>query len=237
MRRARSALTTGARRGVILLVVLCMLTLLALLGLALVLYADSSRRSARLHLEAQRRPDVEPELLLAYFLGQLLFDAPDEEHGVYSALRGHSLARNMYGMDYLIRADGSIPRAAGELVDAAGNVLNGVPFNGSGRRQDPRLPFAGVPDGSPARDDANLVNYTYFPADRFLRDPERRGWRAGLRPAGGADNRRPFAGGFNAPHTYPDLNSLFLAAVKADGAVLLPSYHRPWTGFGSLAPD
>src|SRR5262249_308342 len=38
----------------------------------------------------------------------------------------------------------------------------------------------------------------------------------------------PFAGGFNAPYTYPDLNSAFLAAVRADGTVLLPSFHRPW---------
>src|SRR5205085_3166873 len=30
------------------------------------------------------------------------------------------------------------------------------------------------------------------------------------------------------PYTYPDLNSTFLAAVRGDGAVLLPSFHRPW---------
>src|SRR5262249_45266654 len=45
----------------------------------------------------------------------------------------------------------------------------------------------------------------------------------------------PFTGGFNAPYTYPDLNNLYLGAVKADGTVLLPSFHRPWL-FGSNDP-
>src|SRR5262249_21771280 len=86
-------------------------------------------------------------------------------------------------------------------------------------------------------EDKYLINYTFFrddprlqPSQRFLRDPERLGYRADLAAAPG-----PFTGGFNAPYTYPDLNNLFLAAVKADGTVLLPSFHRPWL-FGSNDP-
>src|SRR5262245_28365944 len=239
MLRTRTAPATG-RRGAILVIVLALLTLLTLVGLTFVYFADNQATSSRHFREAQSptRPDAEPELLLAYFLGQFLYDAPDDERGVFSALRGHSLSRNLLGMNYQLRADGSIKtNPAGGLADDAGNALNGVPFNGTGRpHDDPRLPFAPVPVGSPAKDDHNLINYTYFPRDGFLRDPERRGWRAGLRPAGAPDNRGPFAGGFNAPYTYPDLNNVYLAAMQADGKVLLPSFHRPWAGFGSLDP-
>jgi hypothetical protein len=223
-----------------LVVVLALLTLFALLALSFAYYADQQAASARYFREAGSadRADVDPELLFTYFLGQLLYDCPDDLRGVSSGLRGHSLSRSLLGMNYQVGADGVIVRdAAGVLVDGAGNALNAVPYNGTGRLHfDPKLPFPLVPEGTPAKDDINLVNYTYFPADKFLRDPERRGWRPGPRPAGAPDNRQPFAGGFNAPYTYPDLNNMFLAAVKADGRVLLPSFHRPWAGFGPLDP-
>src|SRR6516165_7265143 len=101
------------RRGVILLIVLALLTLFAILGLTFVYYASAAAGAARLEREslAATRPDADPELLLAHFLGQLLYDAPDDETGVYSALRGHSLARNLFGYK-----DGA----------------NDVPFNGTG---------------------------------------------------------------------------------------------------------
>ena len=37
-----------------------------------------------------------------------------------------------------------------------------------------------------------------------------------------------FTGGVNVSYSYPDINSMFLAAVKADGTVMVPSFHRPW---------
>jgi hypothetical protein len=187
-----------------------MLTLFALVGLTFVLYAGALADSARISREAEDRGrvDVEPELLLAYFLGQLLYDAKDDAAGVSSALRGHGLARLMYGFD-----------------DEGNNL---TPFNGTGRLHEP-VTFPA--DGEPVvLDGFNLVNYTYFPRDRFLRDPERLGSR--FDPS---QPRGPFTGGFNVPYTYPDLNNMFLAAVKADGTVLLPSFHRPWL-FGSNNP-
>ena len=183
------------RRGVILLVVIVLLTLFAAVGLAFVLYADAEANAARVYREAGApdRADVTPEAALAFFLPQLIYDVDDTD-GVYSALRGHSLARLLYGSD-----------------DEPG-ARNDQPFNGTGRLHAPG-PLGG--------DDYRLINYTYFAGDGFLRDPERLGWRAGP-----GQPRGPYAGGFNPPYTYPDLNNVLLAAVKADGTVLAPSGHR-----------
>src|SRR5262245_13484395 len=117
MLRAQPLPAPRPRRGTVLLVVLAMLTLFAAVGVAFVYYADAQAQAARLHREAQGagRPGVDPELLLAFFLGQLLYDVPDDEPGIYSALRGHSLARSMYGWN----------------ADAPAG--NNVPYNGVGR--------------------------------------------------------------------------------------------------------
>jgi hypothetical protein len=262
MLRARDDREPRARRGVILVVVLALLTLFAIVGLSFVLYANTAAVSARIFREAetQSRPDVAPELLFSYFLGQLVYDVPDDERGVYSCMRGHSLARNMYGLNYTKAAGGPL-----QYYDANGVPLNQVPFNGTGRLHT-KLPVVGVAAPgtynnpfSPGIDDYNLINYTHFPQDGFLRDPERFG---ALIVKGPLTQYRPYrtdpryekelpgyyVGGFNAPYTYPDLNNLFLAAVKAGtgdlpppsplgkvtaGTVLIPSFHRPWL-FGSL---
>jgi hypothetical protein len=202
--RPSSLQAQSRRQGVILLVVVMLLTLFAAVGLTFVLYAEREANAARIFREAETmtEPDFDPPFLLAFFLGQLLYDLPDDPHGACSALRGHSLARLTFGYN-------------DDLPDG-----NRTPFNGSGRLHAPS-PFSGI-------DDYQLVNYTWFPDDGFVRDPERLGPRRDpSRPRG------PFTGGFNVPYTYPDLNNLFLAAVKADGTVLTPSYHRPWL-FGPL---
>jgi hypothetical protein len=252
------------RHGVILLVVITLLTLFAVVGLAFVLYAQSEAQAARLAREAETltRPDTDPELLLNYFLGQLLYDVKDDESGVYSAMRGHSLARLMYGYDP--------------------DTPNDRPFNGVGRlhtygagveyggnNPSPPMymnPFYLAPfqdaQGKPGNpiDDFDLVNYTFFRDDPqvgavfgspFLRDPERinplpnsgpprNWWPTAARPAPWRTDPSqplgPYTGGVNAPYTYPDANNLFLAAVRADGTVLLPSFHRPWLGMDTMDP-
>jgi hypothetical protein len=148
--------------------------------------------------------DVESEAFLAWALGQLIYDVPDDSQGVSSALRGHSLARTMYGFN--------------------DQVLNAQPFNGTGR-----LHFThGLDSGAIAgADDHRLINYQAFDGEP-LRDPERYGHRANARQA------RPFfTAGFNAPYTYADLNNMFLAAARSDGTVITPSFHRDWL-FGPL---
>ena len=185
------------RRGVILVVVLALLTLFAVVGLSFVFYAKSSGTASLYFRESGSpgRPDVPADQLASFFLGQFLYDTADDSWGVTSALRGHSLARLVYGYN--------------------DQGTNATPFCGTGRLHAPG-PLAGT-------DDYALINYTYFSGDSFVRDPERLGWRKTL-----TDARGLYTGGLNVPYTYPDLNNLFLAAVKADGTVLMPSYHRPW---------
>jgi hypothetical protein len=165
-----------------------------------------------------RAADVAAEPLLYFFLSQLLFDLPDDARGVGSALRGHSLMRSAWGLNYEEDNQGSLAL-----------LNNTVPFSGAGRLHHT------YPDTAPpvlrGWDDFRLVNYTYFPADGFVRDPERFGPRSDL-----SAPRGPFTGGFNTAYTYPDLNSLFLGAAQTDGTLLVPSFHRPWL-FGSLDPS
>src|SRR5262249_104494 len=122
-------------------------------GLAFVLYAEAEANAARIYREAGslEQADVEPETAILLFLPQLIYDV-DDAGGVYSALRGHSLARLLYGHD----ADPGPP--------------NDQPSSAPGRLHAP-TPLAGI-------DDYRLINYTYFRGDGFLRDPERLGWRA-----------------------------------------------------------
>ncbi|MHB8736893.1 MAG: hypothetical protein ACYC6M_16440, partial [Terriglobales bacterium] len=199
MRSKRASGRSNERRGVILMVVLALLTLFAVVGIAFVLYAQSEATSARIARDSEtaQHADMDPEQALALFLGQFIYDVPDSATGVGSGVRGHSLARTMYGY-----------KTPG---------INNIPFNGVGR-----LHYRATPPVLAGADDYTLVNYTWFSGDGFLRDPEHYGARAGLGAAQG-----PYVGG-NAPYTYPDLNNFYLAAVKADGTVLTPSFHRKW---------
>jgi hypothetical protein len=214
-----------ARRGIILLVVLVLLTLFATVGISFVLYAESEANAARIARQAEsaNRADVAPEALLAFFLNQLVYDVNDTDGvGVYSALRGHSLARLMYGWN------------------ASNTGSNNVPFNGVGRLHTvyPAKSSDGVavPALFQGQDGYQYVNYTYFPAladGLEVRDPERLEFRTGPTTAYASANA--YTGGANVGYTYPDLNNLFLAAVQADGTVLARSFHRDWAGSGTLA--
>jgi hypothetical protein len=83
------------KRGVILLVVVSLLTLMVLIGVTYVLFANRSLQNAR---ESQRRDEYRepPERLFGQVVGQLLFDTVSR-----SALRGHSLLQDLYGPDFI----------------------------------------------------------------------------------------------------------------------------------------
>jgi len=202
--------THPAHRGVILLVVLLLLTIFATLGLTLVLMTESYANSSRIGREAENltRPDFEPELAFALFMGQFLYDV-DDNTGPNSALRGHSLARTMYSWDSSL------------------NTLCDKPYNGVGRQRSTTTPFPGL-------NEFDAVNYQQFgPNGSWVHDPERASAGAGgWRMAGAKNNSQYLPGaGFNAGYTYPDENNMFLAYVKqtsASNTVIIPSFHRPW---------
>src|SRR5262245_26192298 len=87
--------TSSVRPGVVLLVVISLLMLFAIVGIAFVIYAEAQASAARIRKESegQRRPDMDPEELFAYFMSQLIYDTDNPN----SALRNESLGRNMYG--------------------------------------------------------------------------------------------------------------------------------------------
>src|ERR1700733_11764362 len=114
----RRDLESESRRGLVLLVVIAMLTLFAIVGISFVYYAMAQADTARIAREAetQFKPDITPEDAFALFLGQLIYDVTDDINGVYSALRGHSFVRTIYG-----------------LPPAGSTILCDKPFTGTGR--------------------------------------------------------------------------------------------------------
>jgi len=193
------SIRTEKRQGIVLLVVIAMLALFATVALSFVVYAEAEAVASRYASQAQTQAqaDVDPELLLSFFLSQLIYDTDN----VYSAMRGHSLARTMYG--------------------ANPTDLNIVPFNGMGRmRWDVKHPTFGT-----TRNNMLAINYqNYSPNGTLLTSPT-----VGLPKVRDPENdtNGNYVGG-NVSWTYPDLNNMFLAAVNADGEVLIPSFHRPW---------
>lgn len=215
--------SSNKRRGVILMVVLALLTLFAVVGIAFVLYAQAEATSARIAREGEtaQRADMPPEECLAMFLGQFLYDAPDDLRGVGSALRGYSLGRGLYGYNYVYNA----------TTQQYTLVNNTAPYTGTGRLHwtNPKL----------GADEWQLINYTWFSNDPTglngaVRDPERYGVRTNPSVPGTV----PYAGGYNVPYTYADINNLYLGAMRAsDGMILAHSFHRDYTGFGNLDPS
>jgi hypothetical protein len=221
MLRTRNPRATR-RRAVILMVVLVLLTLFAIVGITFVFYAQKSHTASLNFREAWQipfqntggnngggtvpPPNISPDVLLGWGLRQIIYDVADNGEGLQSAARGHSLSRAVYGYN-----------------DA---VLNIQPFNGTGRLHYPHQePNAGVISNV---DDYTLVNYIYFANDGFLRDPERLGVRGNVVNTADLTQRGLFTGGHNPNYTYPDLNNFHLAASRADGTQLTPSFHRHW---------
>jgi hypothetical protein len=205
------------RRGIVLLVVIALLALFAAVGLSFVYYAEAESTASQFNRENSTllNADASPELLLSYFLRQLIYDVDDNTTtgttNLGSALRGHSLARSLYGYDYLNPSN------------------NAIPFDGTGviHYTDPNVTT--VLGGTTYADAYYLPNRTYFKADGYCRDPERMGNRTTAQVTANNSSGSPYYGA-NVGYTYADLNNMYLAAVTAKGEVLMPSYFRPWAG-------
>src|SRR5262245_66670013 len=91
------------RPGAVLLIVITLMALFTAIGLSFVSYAEAEATASKLFREGTdlSRPDVDPELALAYFLGKLIYgERDDDQVGIYNAARGHDLARGVYGCNY-----------------------------------------------------------------------------------------------------------------------------------------
>ena len=219
----RDAHQIEPRRGVILMVVLAMLTLFAIVGITFVLFSDATAMSARINRESetQVKPEMDAELAMSLFLGQMIYDAHDDTTGTQSAMRGHSFARTMYGASFTTGAND----ANGRPTYQGDNFL---PYCGVGRYHYNNPLLANT-------DEYNMPSYQYFATDPSglkgaVRDPERFGTRANPTAAFAANT---YVAG-NASYTYCDGNSMFLAYMDtATGEIKVPSFHRP-SIFGAL---
>src|SRR5262245_17466863 len=184
-----NAKRNGKRRGVVLLIVMAMLALFAAVGLAFAFYAEAEANIARTAKAAENKyqADVEPELLLNYFLSQLIYDTTNE----YSAIRGYSLMRTLMGGDPNLQPS----LISGSPATTAG--VNGIPFNGNGN-----ILYTHTFGKAAGLSSRQLLVNTKYDADGFTLMP---GWYSVKEDAA---NRR-YLGGENGPTTYPSLSNPF----------------------------
>ena len=81
------------RRGIVLVLILGVLALMAVIGVTFATFSGQSRISARNFAQSVNQPQRDE--LMDYALAQLISDTAD----IRSAIRGHSMARDMYGND------------------------------------------------------------------------------------------------------------------------------------------
>ena len=225
------------RRGtVVVITIFALITILMVLGLAFMMYAVKEKAVAQAYKEAANTSGTaapDPTNTINRFLGALVYDENDDGDSLHNALRGHSIARAMYGG----RRDTSSPWAGST-----------VPWAGVGIFHEDAGNYAHATGTYPSlvalpqtpqnlRDRAQFVNHTVMTVDgkALVIDPE---W-TGNRFADNTNALTPFnasqglAGrnyvGQHAGYTYPDLKNFFLGARDpATGEVLMQSFFREW---------
>jgi large repetitive protein len=119
---ARYPLSAAQRRGVVLVLILAMLGIMALIGVTFATLSGQSQVNARNFAQSLAQPD--PEKVMDFGMSQLINDT----NLPASALRGHSLKRDMFGNDSIASNVSAINNFALEI----GCYL-------------PQLPYLGVP--------------------------------------------------------------------------------------------
>lgn len=216
------------RRGTsFTLIVVVMISFAAAVGTAFALFAGQTLRISRANLEGQgggalpvpRTP--EPASAVNRFFGSLIYGVnTDSNEDLTNALRGHDIARSIYGLDP------SLPPGQ----------FSTTPWAGVGTfREGISVP---LPGGQTLTGDRSaVVNYTQMAfgptgsAVPFLLDPEIRGLRTFTGNTRGPLTVGPGREyvGKHAGYSFPDLKDFFAGALDpATGQVLVPSFHRPW---------
>src|SRR5438094_9606082 len=123
---------SSERKGVILLVVISLLTLFAIVALSFLLYANAEANASKLFREGEANDianaGIDPDRLMGFFLKQLIYGAPDDSSGVYSAMRAHDLGRSIYGLNYNGTPSNMILEGFSPTGQPTG-PLNATPFN------------------------------------------------------------------------------------------------------------
>ena len=101
---------SARRRGIVLILVLATLALMAVIGVTFATFTGQAKIGARSFAQSVLAP--RPDDLMDFALQQLIADTGD----VRSAIRGHSLAHDMFGND------------ASNNGYLAGNPSSGAPF-------------------------------------------------------------------------------------------------------------
>ncbi len=113
--------SAAQRRGIVLVLVLGMLGLMALIGVTFATFAGQSLKNGRNFSQGVARPQA--EAMMDYALAQLINDT----NNPLSAIRGHSLLRDMYGNDSVYRGANPPANAAVET----GGLMDRVYVGGS----------------------------------------------------------------------------------------------------------
>ncbi len=139
------------RRGVVLILILGMLSLMALIGVTFATFAGQSLVNSRNFAAGVNWPGSEQ--LMDYALSQLINDT----NNPLSAIRGHSLLRDMYGNDSVMGRRFDAPGATGS-ASSTGGLITSLPGIGALTLSNPSL-ISSTPTTKPYNL-TGLIQYT-----------------------------------------------------------------------------